>query len=1398
MYEEMETLANVLQSDIGQDMRVHNSTFLWFIPFVQSLMDLKDLGVAYIVEVIHHLYSEVKDVLNQTNAVCDKVTEFFLLILVSVIELHRNKKCLHLLWVSSQQWVEAVVKCAKLPTTAFARSSEKSSGNCSKGTAMISSLSLHAMPSNSVQLACVQLIRSLLKEGYQLGQQTLCKRFWDKLNLFLRGNLSLGWQLTSQETHELQTCLKQIIRNIKFKVPQCSTFVDLNPACMPPASYKEESEQIEKKSENNGHCLENSSPTFSKEPMKADTYEVQESILSKANNAIEENKEPYYKKDLKLEDHLSAESCLKLSSKNLACERVQNQVKISTGKYKSVKENSSYTPQNVTLRNGPEKKFDRGIIISRRLLTVSSTDSLEKVSTSNEDFSLKDVGLGKSSKAKSKTHKDGVCAKLSHVIKKQHRRSISLEENLTVSSIESFYSKKDTGGQKGVGNICNSSLVPNGILDDKNGEQKSQSCLLLRKKEVKKEKLDIFSTPENSCQIQESHVDTKDLVSLTEMTNICMTKASPFKEPVTGHELRERKISRSTDPFSSNLREQDLSSSPQPDTLTDSQVDRDLHKLSLIAQASVTKFPSDSTQSSSQIQRKVKDEKRCFTANQNIRETCHAQVIIISDSDDDDEERILGLKKHMKEVKACIEKECPECPEQHTSIANTNVEQKVIKEENPVSLLQFEESDSQFFEFETPCEVFSVWQDEKPDKNSAQENEKNPCLTHVGDTANDWGYETDYVSEEVIKKVAENFEERTKAHSSSTSVENFCEIEVKKPKRRRYEKPIAEDPLRPSSSSVKNEDQSDTNKGNLSENDFKGVDTRSTVPSSSVQRNAAVSPKKSPPKPRTYSKPVRKGPVVKTSKRSHSDTKKGQSKSSHYISCRTTPAIVPPKKFRQCPEPTSTAEKLGLKKAPRRAFELSQRSLECIVQLRDHGKTVGVVDTQKKTKLISPQTLSVRNNKKLLTSQDLQMQRQMRSKSQRNRQERFDCQSTDTTRAGPHAAQSSVPESNKSGYSHNGGVEVTANNKGKQLITCQSSETEPVKAIQCNPFMVNGRIATNEVIVPTSEDPLGRGDLTVHHLEVATLKEGEPEFSSDLEEDNIFLTQRDPEDMDLCSQIERENDKLIEVIPGKDTIQGEEDCVSRPQLESLSSTKCKYKDCVEALKNPGEYCSKHSKTKATDEDVFRKPGLPLSVSKRSRPFTTKVFSSSSTSRIAGLSKSLESTAALPSSLKNKSSGAQSVLKGPQPPLLVSLKPVAEVKGLCNVFPAQTPDNSNRQVSSIPFGESRSFLTSSPVNILTSPQSICDTFIKEVLKWRYEMFVNFDQCGPPLSLCQSITRRVPIRFQDCGDYFSVFFPLVVLNTFETVSICFNHIHPDFEIAFLYHAKRTAKITYCILI
>ncbi|XP_035117064.2 putative helicase senataxin isoform X3 [Callithrix jacchus] len=1380
MYEEMETLANVLQSDIGQDMRVHNSTFLWFIPFVQSLMDLKDLGVAYIVEVIHHLYSEVKDVLNQTDAVCDKVTEFFLLILVSVIELHRNKKCLHLLWVSSQQWVEAVVKCAKLPTTAFTRSSEKSSGSCSKGTAMISSLSLHSMPSNSVQLACVQLIRSLLKEGYQLGQHSLCKRFWDKLNLFLRGNLSLGWQLTSQETHELQTCLKQIIRNIKFKAPPCNTFVDLTSTCKtsPASCNKEESEQIGKKSRKDMHCWGDSSPTFSKEPMK-----VQGNVLIKADNSIEgDNNEQNSIKDVKLEDHLSAGSCLKQSSKNLFTERAEGPIKISTRKQKSVTENSSYTPKNCTSRNGPERGCDRGIIVSTHLLTDSSTDALEKVSASNEDLSLKGDALAKTSKQKTKVQKDEICAKLSHVIKKQPRKStlvynaINLDENLTVSNIESFYSRKDTGVQKGDDFIHNLSVDPHGGLDDnKNGEQKSQNNLLPKEKQLKNAELDIFSSHENNCKIQECHVVDKDLIPFTEMTDTLVKKSSSFNNLMTVLESRDKEMSNSTNLISCSLtREQAPVITPKSDTLTDSQVDRDLHKLSLIAQASVIKFPSDSPQNSSQQQRKVKECKRCFTANQNnVGDTSCGQVIIISDSDDDDE-TILSLEKLTKQDKICIEKESPG---QHVSIVNSKEEKNPVKEEKTKSLLQLEECDSQCFEFESPFEVFSVWQDYLDNNNSVQDGEKN-CLTHIASITNDEGC-TDVVSE--VKKGAECIEEHTRRQNSSISVEEFCEIEVKKPKRKRSEKPMAEDLGRPSSSVI-NEGQSDT-KRDLVGNDFKSIAGRTTTPNSSIQRATTVSQKKSS-KLCTYSEPVKKVTVSKNPKKTHSDAKKGQNKSSSYLSCRTTPAIVPPKKFRQCPEPTSTAERLRLKKAPRMAFELSQRSLDYLAQLRDHGRAVGLVDTPKKTKLIPPQNLSVRNNKKLLISQELQMRRQMRSKSQKNRRGLSGCKRTDATRTGLHTAQksdTSIPESDRSDYNCTGGTEVLANSNGKQIIKCMPSEPETTKAKhgspvtddvcllnQCDSVVLNGTIPISEVIVATSEDPLGGGDLSVHHIKMSTLKEGGPDPSSDTEEDNLFLTQHDPEDMDLCSQMENDNYKFIELIHGKGTVQVEEDSLSRPQLESLSGTNCKYKDCVEATKNQGEYCLEHSEVKAADEDVFRKPGLPLSASKPLRPTTAKIFSSKSTSRIASLSKSLESSSALSPSLKNKSNGIQSILKVPQPTPLVSQKPVGEVKNSCIVLQPQSPNNSNRQDCKVPFGESKYFPSSSPVNIFLSSQSVSDTFVKEVLKWKYEMFLNFNQCGPPASLCQSISRPVPFRFHDCREYFNVFFPLMVLNTFETVA------------------------------
>nr|XP_060613123.1 probable helicase senataxin [Anolis sagrei ordinatus] len=198
LYEDMQTLTDMFQCDVGRDMRLHNSTFLWFVPFAHSLTDLKDLGMAYSVAIMHHLCAEVRGILGGEAAAlgtCDKVSEFFIWILVSVVELNFKRSCLHSLWVSSENWVEAVVKCVQLPRTVF------------------SSCGTNWMPSQeppSVQLACMSLIRNILKEGFQVGQRNT--RFLDELNLLRRNRED--WKLSPAHAKELQECLKHIIRSL--------------------------------------------------------------------------------------------------------------------------------------------------------------------------------------------------------------------------------------------------------------------------------------------------------------------------------------------------------------------------------------------------------------------------------------------------------------------------------------------------------------------------------------------------------------------------------------------------------------------------------------------------------------------------------------------------------------------------------------------------------------------------------------------------------------------------------------------------------------------------------------------------------------------------------------------------------------------------------------------------------------------------------------------------------------------------------------------------------------------------------------------------------------------------------------------------------------------------------
>uniref|UniRef100_A0AAZ3RKU9 Senataxin n=1 Tax=Oncorhynchus tshawytscha TaxID=74940 RepID=A0AAZ3RKU9_ONCTS len=214
VYEDMSSLVNLLHSDVGQALRVHDSTFLWFIPFVKSVMDLDEHSVLYITEVVHYLCGEISTDLPKPQVrICDKVTEFFTLILVHIIELHLGSGRMNMLYYCAPKWVGVLVKCATLPGDAFVHTSE---GPVSHSVSSTSSLRVSvprkASTSRAVPQACMHIIRSLLKEGTRLSPNSKCHHFLNLLNKHLRDGQQREWKLIRPEIQELQICLKDYVK----------------------------------------------------------------------------------------------------------------------------------------------------------------------------------------------------------------------------------------------------------------------------------------------------------------------------------------------------------------------------------------------------------------------------------------------------------------------------------------------------------------------------------------------------------------------------------------------------------------------------------------------------------------------------------------------------------------------------------------------------------------------------------------------------------------------------------------------------------------------------------------------------------------------------------------------------------------------------------------------------------------------------------------------------------------------------------------------------------------------------------------------------------------------------------------------------------------------------------
>ncbi|NXU36529.1 SETX helicase, partial [Drymodes brunneopygia] len=1382
MYEDMQTLANMLQSDIGRDLRVHHSTFLWFIPFVQSLMDLKDLGVAYIVEVIHYLCSEIKDILIERIQQCDKISEFFLLILVSIVELHRSKKCLHLLWISSQEWVEAVVRCATLPSRAFTRCSEKPPGLCAKGSGAGS----FQAPS-SVQHACVQLIRSLLKEGYQMGQHALCKQYLDKLNLLLRGNRAVGWQLSSQETQELQTCLKQVIRNIKGKALSTSLAggSSSSSTALPTISIKHERNACGDGYKANGHEREDLCSPF---VMSKEGKDCQENPFHRRKNAWEEECRDACRSstsctstggplmNIKKEpDDLAAQECIfpqnSLTTKASGKAQENRNCDLAVGKCNTDDQCFNSNAQHSDFRRGrelqmkAEPKTPPCLSVQTHLDSPSSRTCRNVQETSvNSVFQSRLVPTKQVSKEASLDSSNS-SINVPGAQGKEDDRTLLLGRN------DTSLKKVSTEGKSG------SSLLS---FFKKNTNMQNQEQPNLND-------LDKYDGRNQLSETFREKTSAHGYFPLSSENKREMIRPLSVKRESSDRLLQFSEYFKRENSSAGKKEEDFVKTVLKDDSLSDSQVDRELSKLSLAAYAKSVNFPVASSQESlvcqgSDIRRKVKGSVRSSNEGQSTRyprgtDGPSNQVIVISDSSD--EEKTVPDKE---ETKAKNENVCAEQSSTSSSISDSDIKRESKAAGSPMLL---DDCDSQYFEFETEAEVFSAWQDTqayaveatqeyKQDHVSpaAERSNSEDCLN---DNLNDWGYDMHYFSDDSMD-AASLTEKQTEDISHQKEADDTKEV---------------------TNSTLQESISKEDAKGQLEKWADKGAAKGFTLDSKLPEPKASTSPislasklalKKNSTSPQKTTAPAvqrspKKPPVVKTAKNKtplQSTTERSQPG-------RSLPAVVPPRKVRQSPAPASTVEKLGLKKGPRKAFDLSQPSLESVAQLRSHGKAAGRIGVaQKRTKQIEAQRLSVKYNKKLLICQDRQYSRQTRPRrSKKNSAGSSESRNKVTKACAKPVEQkpqsfelASVKESIENQREKK--REEAAFPSGSERKFESLSVEEVVSASKMSRSSDwNRKWEGNSVVVPPApmdsnlystalgdnkDEPSGKGCTVVPEYEMKTSKQNgcKSDESSDEGDDNLFLTQLDPVDMELCSQEE----SVLDAAVGNKTPEGTDVDESLQQNEPSAVVKCKDKDCVEKVEQPGEYCSKHTQA----EHVFAKPSvLPPKIRK---PSTTKIFSSTSSSRNAAFSKDLEDVRKLPPPSKSKVSAAKPLIR---PPLYPKPAPVANPTSRSPSFSnVPQPLSSNNvlqsqnrhydNASNISRGPGRESYSS----FLGAQQRDYSIFVNQVLKWTYEMFANFNLFGTPNNLLQSIVASVPVQFQGYNDYFNTFFPLMMLNAFETLA------------------------------
>ncbi|KAG1932211.1 probable helicase senataxin [Pimephales promelas] len=487
--------------------------------------------------------------------------------------------------------------------------------------------------------------------------------------------------------------------------------------------------------------------------------------------------------------------------------------------------------------------------------------------------------------------------------------------------------------------------------------------------------------------------------------------------------------------------------------------------------------------------------------------------------------------------------------------------------------------------------------------------------------------------------------------------------------------------------------------------------------------------------------------------------------SSSYFSASTsrgTPAIVPPKKVRKAVEPESTAERLGLKKKERKAFDLSQRSLDCVAKLRCHGQKLQVEPQQKtrrasRTSKTSPQKRMVKGNKKLMGSQDFQFYKQSREKQQRP-----------ATGAVTTFAQKPA-KTNQPGDVPLPKPTVTSNENGDFVPWFQPDPDQKQNNENTTSEFGDSKgdgIGSNRTIIESKYFQASEPADVNMEKEKATQAPKE-----DVDEEWMFLTQMGPTDMELCSQMEEledENEELF--LTQRDPV--DMDLDSESESDFPEQPVSAHKPFQTNAPIPSTIC----KEKVADH-LFLKPGLPPM--KKAKPSTTKIYNPSS--RSASLVLEMEK-GAKPPPAANVAKAKISRLPPALPPPK-TLQPVT-LQQFTKPFPSQqTPlplSHGPRLVTSTKISstlEPPSYKVyqrpETPVNrpaptMNQSPKFDLSFLTRAILKWEYRMLENYKTFGSPSDLCQLPLKEVPVKFQSYLEYFNSLYPLLLINAFEEMA------------------------------